>query len=178
MPNPTDTATTSAPPEQPLGTMRPQTGPGPGLAGNLGPADASTRGHRPAAPTHANLEPHPHHSPPVRPTASPTHRHRPTTLQHRHVALPRPTPPAPGPSDPSRPCTPTPTSPPGAPVARFQRHPARRCQGIIRLPRHRRNPINATTHQRDRQYGPQKRHLAIPRPPARTRTQIRRTPPS
>ena len=78
MPSHTNTATTSARPEQPLGTMRPETGPGPGPAGDPGPqpqtpSDASTRGNGPAAPTQADPEPHPHHSPPVRPTPSPTH---------------------------------------------------------------------------------------------------------
>ena len=70
MPSHTNTATASAQPEQPLGTMRPQTGPGLGPAGDPGPQpqtppDASTRGHRPAARTEANPEPDPHHSPPV-----------------------------------------------------------------------------------------------------------------
>ena len=79
MPSHMNTTTTSARPEQPLGTMRPQTGPGPGPACDPGPQpqtppDASTRGQRPAAPTQANPEPHPHHSPPVQTTASPTHK--------------------------------------------------------------------------------------------------------
>ena len=78
MPRHTNAATVSGRPEQPLGTMRLQTGPGPGPAGDPGPQpqttpDASTRGHRPAAQTQANPEPHPHHNPPVRPTAGPTH---------------------------------------------------------------------------------------------------------
>ena len=108
------------------------------------------------------------------------HTHCPTALPHRHVPVPRPTPSAPGPSDPSAPCAPTPTSSPGAPVPRLQRHPARRPQGTIRRPRHKPNwhPNNATTHQPDRQYGPRKHHLAVTRPPARTRTRTRRTPPS
>ena len=58
--------------------MRPQTGPRPGTASNPGPQpqtapDASTRDHRPAAPTRPNLVPQSHHSPPVGPMASPTH---------------------------------------------------------------------------------------------------------
>ena len=71
-----------------------------------------------------------------------------------------------------------PTSPPGAPVPRLQRHPARRPQGVINQPRRKpnRHPINATTHQPDRQYGSRMRHLAVPRPLARTRTQTRRMP--
>ena len=70
MPCHTNTATAGARPEQSLGTMRQQKGPGSGPAGNPGPhpqtpPDTSTRGHRPAAPTGAHLEPHQHHSPPV-----------------------------------------------------------------------------------------------------------------
>ena len=77
-PSHTNTATTSSRPEQPLGIMRPQTGPGPGPAGYPHPQpetppDASTRGHWPAAPTQAKPEPQPHHNPPVRPAASSTH---------------------------------------------------------------------------------------------------------
>ena len=56
MPSNTNMATTSARPEQPLGIMRPQTGPGPRPAGDPGPQpetppDASTHGHWSAAPT-------------------------------------------------------------------------------------------------------------------------------
>ena len=170
MPSHTNTAITSARPEQPLGTMGPQTGPGPGPAGDSGqqpqtPLDAWTRVHRPAAPKQADLEPNPHQNRPFRPTARPTHTHRPTALPHRHVPLPRPTPPAPGPSDTWAPCAPTPTSPPGAQVPRLQRHPACGPQGTIHQPRRRlnRHPINAKTHQPHRQYGPRKRHLAVPR---------------
>ena len=78
MPSHTDTATASVRPEQPLGTVRPQTSPGPGPAGDPGPQpetppDTSTRGHQPAAPTQANPEPHLHHSSRVGPTEGPTH---------------------------------------------------------------------------------------------------------
>ena len=78
MPSHRNTATANARPEQPLGTTRPPTGPGPGPAGNTDPQpqtppDASTRGHRPAPLAQANAELHPHGSPQVRPTASPTH---------------------------------------------------------------------------------------------------------
>ena len=63
---------------QPLGTVRPQTSPGPGPTGDRGPQpqtppDTSTRSRQPAAPTQGIPEPHPHHSPPVRPTEGPTH---------------------------------------------------------------------------------------------------------
>ena len=102
------------------------------------------------------------------------------TLPHRHVPLPRPTPPAPGPSNPSVPCAPTPTSPPGARVPRLQRHPARRPQDTIHQPRRRpnRHPINPNTHQPDRQYGPQKRRLAVPAPRVCTWTETWCMPPS
>ena len=78
MPSHTNTGTVSARPEQPLGSVPPQTGPGPGPAGHPGPQaqtplDASTRGKQRAAPTQANQGPHPHHSPPVRQTEGPTH---------------------------------------------------------------------------------------------------------
>ena len=131
MPSHTNTATTSTPPEQPLGTMRPQTGPGPG-PGDPGPQpqtlpDASTRSHRPATPTRDNLEPHPHHSPPVRPTTSPTHGPSDCPPAQTHTATPtnatstRPEQPlgtmgpnahiptgSPSPQAPAKPCTPTP----------------------------------------------------------------------
>ena len=168
LPSHRNTATTRSRPEQPLGTMRPQTSPRPGPAGDPGPQpltppDASTRGHSPAAP----------HRPTRGPTRTTTHQsdqrqaphtHRQTALPlqlqdqppNRHVPLPRSTPPAPGPSDPSAPCAPPPMSPPGAPVPRLQPHPARQPQGTIYQPRRRpnRRPINAKTHQPDRQYGP------------------------
>ena len=78
MPSHTDTATASIRPEQPLRTVRPQTSPGPGPAGDPRPRpetppDTSTRGHQPAASTQANPEPHLHHSSPVQPTEGPTH---------------------------------------------------------------------------------------------------------
>ena len=78
MPSHRNTATASARPEHPLGTVRTQTSPGPGPAGDPGrqpqtPPDASTRGHQPAAPTQATREPHPHHCPPIQPTEGPTH---------------------------------------------------------------------------------------------------------
>ena len=73
-------------------------------------------------------------------------------------------------------CAPTPTSPSGAPVPRLLRHPALRTQGTIHQRRPNPHPINAKTHQPDRQFGPQKRRLAVPRPPARTWTQPRRAP--
>ena len=102
---------------------------------------------------------------------------RPKALPHRHVPLPRPTPPAPGLSDPSAPYAPTPTTQPGAPVPKLQRQPTRRPQGTIGRPRHRPSPHpnSATTSQPDRQYGPQKHRLAVSRPPARTRTKARHT---
>ena len=70
MPSHTNTATASARPEQPVGTVRPQRSQGPGPADDPGqqpqtPTDASTRGHQPAAWTQANPELHPHHSPPL-----------------------------------------------------------------------------------------------------------------
>ena len=184
MPSHTNMATASARPEQPLGTVRRQTSPGPGPAGDPGPQpktrpDASTRGHQSAAFEN-------------RPTWSPTrtiarqsdrrrapHTRRPTALPHRHIPLPRLTPPAPGPSDPSAPYAPTPTFPPGAPVPKLQRHQARRPRGTIRRPWHSpsRHHNNATTHQPDRQYGQLKHHLAVTRPRARTRTRTRHTPP-
>ena len=77
MPNHTNTATTGARPEQPLGTMCPQMDPGPGPAGDPDPQpqtppNASRRAKRPAATMQADPEPHPHHNPPVWETASPT----------------------------------------------------------------------------------------------------------
>ena len=150
------------------------------------PRDHPKRPHAAASQQPANQLQH-------RPTRSPTrttahqygrqrapHTRRPKALPHRHVPLPRPTPPTPGPSDPSAPCAPTPTNPRGAPVPKLHGHPARRPRGSIRRPRHRpsRRPSSSTTHQPDRQYGQQKRHLAIARPPTRTRIRTRRTPPS
>ena len=78
MPSHTNMATAGARPEERLGTVRPQTSPGPGPTGDPGPQpqtppDASTCGQQPAAPTPANLEPHSHHSPPVRPNEGPRH---------------------------------------------------------------------------------------------------------
>ena len=82
MPSPTNTATARTRPEQPLGTVHPQTSPGPGPIDDPAPEphtppDASTRGRQPAAcqpaATQANPEPHRHHSPPVWPTEGPTH---------------------------------------------------------------------------------------------------------
>ena len=176
MPRHTSTATTSARPEKPLGTMRPQTGPGPGPAGDPGPQpktppDASTRGQRAAAPTQANPELHLHHSPPVRPTASPTHT--------RSDGLPTQT----------RTSTPTdatgarperPLGTMGAPLPRPQQHPARQPQGTICRNRHRpnRHPMNARTHQPDRQNRPQTHHPAVPWLSARTRPRTRRALPS
>ena len=81
MPSPTNTATAGNRPAQPLGTVHQQTQ-GLGTTGEPAPQphtppDASARGHQPAAglagATHANLEPHQHHSPPIRPTKGPTH---------------------------------------------------------------------------------------------------------
>ena len=140
MPSHTNAATASARPEQPLGTMRSPTGPGPGPAGDPGPqpqtpADASTRGHQPAAPTQANPEPQPHHSPPVRPTVGPTHtpsdgsptQTRPATPADANSARPErplgtmrphayiPTR-SPSPQVPATPCTSTPGYHPMAPA--------------------------------------------------------------
>ena len=50
--------------------------------------DTSRRGHRSAAPTRANPEHHPHHSPPVRPMASPTHTLSDGILTQTHTATP------------------------------------------------------------------------------------------
>ena len=150
MPSHTNTATASARPEQPLGTMRPQTGPGPSPAGDRvpqpqTPPDASTRGHRRAAPTQANPKPHPHHSPPVQPTASPTHApsdgpptetrtatptdatsartERPLGTMRLHAHIPTG---SPSPQAPAAPCTSTPGYHPPAPAqvepAPHQRH--------------------------------------------------------
>ena len=162
----------------------PTNGPRPGPRRRPGsqpqtPLDVSTRGHRPAAPTRAYPKPHPHHSPPVRPKASPAHipadgpptQTRTATLTDATSARPE---------RPLGTMRPEAQSPLGAPVPRLQQHPACRPQGTIRRPRHRpnRHPSNATTNQLDRQYRPRKHHLAVTGPPAWTGTRTRRTPPS
>ena len=48
------------------------------------------------------------------------HTRRPKALPHRHVPLPRLTPPVPGPGDPSAPYAPKPTTPRGAPVPKLR----------------------------------------------------------
>ena len=82
MPSFTNTVTAGTQPGQPLGSVHPQRSPDPGFTGDRAsrphtPPDASGRDHQPAArqaaATQADPEPHPHHSPPIRPTEGPTH---------------------------------------------------------------------------------------------------------
>ena len=150
---------------------------------------------RPRNPKHHPARPHTvtsrqaarqqQHRPTRRPTDAMAHltcRRRaqhtrcPKTPRHRHVPLPRRTPPAPGPP---KPCTPTPITPPRAQIPRLRRRPAQRPRGTCR-PRHKpnRRPSGTTPHQPGRRYGPQNRHLPVAQPPTRTQVQTRHAPPS
>ena len=138
MPSHRNTATTGARSGQPPGTIRPQTDPDPGPAGDPDPQtqtppDTSTRGHRPAAPTQADPEPHSHHNPPVRQKASPAHTssdgpstptrtptdatsarpERPLGTMHPRALIPTG---SPSPQAPAAPCTSTPGYHPPAPA--------------------------------------------------------------
>ena len=180
--SPQNTAAVGTRPEKLLGTAHPQMSPAPGPTRDPAPQpqtphNASPCG-RQAAAKKARPEPGAHHCTPILPTEGPRGARtkgpptqtRTATLTDSTNARPLSTVrphahnPAESPS-PQDPATPSASAPRCHLPSPAQAKP---------------HPHGTTTHQPGRQYGPQKRHLAVARPPtrARTQTRTRRAPPS